>query len=55
MNGTLRSWITYLALREANGTQKEHQQIAKAIKKIFCEEFPVISEALGGSQIEWKV
>lgn len=47
MNGTLRSWIHYIDLRSANGTQKEHQEIALAIKDIFCEQFPVIAEALG--------
>lgn len=55
MNGTLRSWITYIALREANGTQREHQQIAKAAKEIFCKNFPVVSEALGGLQTEWMI
>jgi len=53
MNGTLRSWITYIALREKNGTQKEHMLIAKECKKIFCEQFPIISEALGGLEKEW--
>ena len=46
MNGTLRSWIHYLQLRESNGTQLEHRQIALAIKKIFSQQFPVISEAI---------
>ena len=45
MNGTLRSWIHYLQLRESNGTQLEHRQIAREIKRIFCEQFPVIGEA----------
>jgi thymidylate synthase (FAD) len=45
MNGTLRSWIHYLDLRCSNGTQLEHQQIARAIRKIFCEQFPIIGEA----------
>jgi thymidylate synthase (FAD) len=53
MNGTLRSWITYIALREKNGTQKEHMTIAKECKRIFCEQFPIISEALGGLDKEW--
>jgi len=44
MNGTLRSWIHYLDLRCSNGTQLEHQQIARAIQKIFCEQFPIIGE-----------
>lgn len=45
MNGTLRSWIHYLDLRCSNGTQLEHQQIAREIKRIFCKEFPIIGEA----------
>lgn len=46
MNGTLRSWVHYLDLRCSNGTQFEHQQIARAIRKIFCEQFPIIGEAV---------
>jgi thymidylate synthase (FAD) len=45
MNGTLRSWVHYLDLRCSNGTQFEHQQIAREIRKIFCKEFPIIGEA----------
>jgi thymidylate synthase (FAD) len=45
MNGTLRSWIHYLDLRCSNGTQLEHQQIAREIKRIFCQQFPIIGEA----------
>ena len=45
MNGTLRSWIHYLQLRTAHGTQAEHKQIAEEIKRIFCEQFPIIAEA----------
>jgi thymidylate synthase (FAD) len=44
-NGTLRSWIHYIRLREAHGTQMEHQIIAKEIKAIFTEQFPIIAEA----------
>lgn len=47
MKGNLRSWITYLDLRCGNGTQLEHQEIASSIKKIFCEQFPIIAEAKG--------
>jgi thymidylate synthase (FAD) len=54
MNGTLRSWITYLALREKNGTQLEHMAIAKDIKVLFCGQFPMISEALGGEG-DWEI
>jgi len=46
MNGTLRSWIHYLNLRCGNGTQKEHADIAHAIKDIFKRELPTVSEAL---------
>lgn len=55
MSGSLRSWITYIGLREKNGTQKEHMNIAKECKKIFCEQFPVIGEALGGFENDWNV
>jgi len=47
MSGTVRSWIHYISLREKNGTQKEHMDIAKECKTIFAEQFPIISEALG--------
>lgn len=47
MKGNLRSWITYLDLRCGNGTQLEHQEIADEIKKIFCEQFPIIAKAKG--------
>lgn len=46
MNGTIRSWIHYLELRTANGTQLEHRQIAESIKDIFNEQFPIIAEAI---------
>jgi thymidylate synthase (FAD) len=55
MSGSLRSWITYIALREKNGTQKEHMLIAQQCKKIFCEQFPTIGEALGGLDKEWII
>jgi len=45
MNGTLRSWIHYLQLRCEPGTQLEHREIAERIKRLFCEQFPVIGEA----------
>ena len=48
MNGTLRSWIHYLQLRCDAGTQLEHRQIAEDIRLIFCEQFPVIGEAVFG-------
>ena len=46
MSGSLRSWIHYIELRGANGTQKEHMDIALSCKEVFKEQFPVISEAL---------
>lgn len=47
MSGSIRSWIHYINLRSSNGTQKEHMIIANECKKIFSEQFPIISEALG--------
>lgn len=55
MSGSLRSWVTYIALREKNGTQKEHIIIAKECKRIFCDQFPIISEALGGFDNDWCI
>jgi thymidylate synthase (FAD) len=49
MSGSCRSWIHYINLRSANGTQKEHMDIANACKNIFIEQFPTVSEAL-----EWN-
>ena len=49
MSGSCRSWIHYIQLRSANGTQKEHMNIAEECKKIFIEQFPTVSEAL-----KWK-
>ena len=46
MSGSCRSWIHYIQLRSANGTQKEHMDIANACKDIFVEQFPTVSEAL---------
>tara|TARA_Y100000004_G_scaffold192308_1_gene252625 strand:- start:559 stop:1269 length:711 start_codon:yes stop_codon:yes gene_type:complete len=46
MTGNLRNWIHYIQLRSANGTQKEHQEIALAAKQHFICQFPTISEAL---------
>ena len=46
MSGSCRSWIHYINLRSANGTQKEHMDIAEACKKIFVEQFPTCAEAL---------
>ena len=46
MSGSCRSWIHYINLRSANGTQKEHMDIANACKEVFCEQFPIVAEAL---------
>ena len=46
MSGSLRSWMHYIDLRSANGTQKEHMEIAEMCKGIFKEQFPIIAEAL---------
>jgi thymidylate synthase (FAD) len=47
MNGTVRSWIHYINLRTEENTQKEHRDIAKAIRNIFINQFPDTSKALG--------
>tara|TARA_R100000278_G_scaffold121177_1_gene104493 strand:- start:56 stop:694 length:639 start_codon:yes stop_codon:yes gene_type:complete len=47
MSGSVRSWMHYIELRSANGTQKEHMDIANRCKDIFVEQFPIISQALG--------
>ena len=49
MTGSCRSWVHYINLRSAHGTQKEHMDIANGCKKIFVENFPAVSEAL-----EWN-
>ena len=46
MTGSCRSWVHYINLRSAHGTQKEHMQIAEGCRKIFIEQFPSVSEAL---------
>jgi thymidylate synthase (FAD) len=46
MSGSVRSWIHYITLRSANGTQKEHMDLANSCKQIFVEQFPTVSEAL---------
>ncbi len=49
MNGSIRSWIHYIDLRTEENTQKEHREVAEAVKAVFVENFPTVSEALG-----WK-
>ena len=44
MNGTLRSWVHYIELRGANGTQKEHMDIAHACAKVIAEIFPLAKD-----------
>jgi|TARA_B100000965_G_scaffold33224_1_gene24590 thymidylate synthase (FAD) len=46
MTGSCRSWIHYINLRSAHGTQKEHMIIAENCREVFTEQFPVVSEAL---------
>ena len=46
MKGSVRSWIHYIDLRSAHGTQKEHMQIAEEVRVIFKEQFPDIATAL---------
>ena len=44
MNGTLRSWIHYIQLRSANGTQKEHKEIALKCAEVIAKVFPMANE-----------
>jgi thymidylate synthase (FAD) len=46
MTGSVRSWLHYIDLRSAHGTQKEHMQIAEAVRCIFTCQFPAVSAAL---------
>lgn len=46
MTGSVRSWVHYIDLREKNGTQKEHMEIAQMCKEIFATQFPTVAEAL---------
>ena len=45
MTGSCRSWIHYISLRSAHGTQKEHMQVAEDAKKVFIEQFPTVAES----------
>ena len=49
MTGSIRSWIHYIELRSAHGTQKEHMDLVENVRKVFVEQFPTVAEAL-----EWK-
>jgi len=46
MTGSVRSWIHYIDLRSAHGTQKEHMDIVKEVRDIFKQQFPVCTNAL---------
>jgi thymidylate synthase (FAD) len=46
MTGSVRSWIHYIQLRSANGTQKEHMDIALQCRDVFVKELPICAEAL---------
>ena len=46
MTGSVRSWVHYIDLRSAHGTQKEHMDVAEGVRQIFIEQFPTVSEAL---------
>ena len=46
MTGSCRSWVHYINLRSAHGTQKEHMDIAEACRDVFTEQFPIVSKAL---------
>ena len=47
MTGSVRSWIHYIELRSAHGTQKEHMDLVENVRTVFKEQFPTVSEALG--------
>ena len=50
MNGTLRSWIHFIELRSANGTQKEHQEVALACAQAIAQIFPMAAELVAKDQ-----
>jgi len=51
MNGTLRSWIHYIELRGANGTQQEHMDIAHACAKVIAEIFPLAKDLVNEAEV----
>ena len=53
MSGNARSWLHYIALRRANGTQEEHRKVALAAEQIFAEHFPATYEA--AVELEWNL
>ena len=46
MTGSCRSWIHYIKLRSAHGTQKEHIDLVEEVRKVFVGQFPIVSQAL---------
>jgi len=46
MTGSVRSWVHYIDLRSAHGTQKEHMNLVSNVRSIFTEQFPTVAEAL---------
>ena len=50
MTGSVRSWIHYINLRSAHGTQKEHMELVENVRSIFTKQFPTVSEALQWSK-----
>ena len=46
MTGSVRSWVHYIDLRSAHGTQKEHMAVAEGVRSIFSEQFPTVAQAL---------
>jgi thymidylate synthase (FAD) len=50
MNGTLRSWIHFIELRSANGTQKEHQEVALACAEVIARIFPMAADLVAKDQ-----
>ena len=46
MTGSVRSWIHYINLRSAHGTQKEHMDLVENVRKVFIKQFPTVAEAL---------
>ena len=46
MTGSCRSWIHYIDLRSAHGTQKEHMIIAEECRSVFVQQFPIVAQAL---------
>ena len=46
MTGSVRSWIHYINLRSANGTQKEHMDLVENVRTVFKQQFPLVSQAL---------